>query len=271
MLKKTSNNESNSLKTFYLYAVLVIVIIVISLVVKGFLLFQQNKFDPSHHFILAITKQGMVKEIIAFHPQTPSIAVLLIQDKNIAYSTLAKNYGISADGYIQRDDISAPSTDITGLLWSSLVRSAMIQTDLTIFDTMRLMLLSKSVPTNNKAVETIMLAKLSAAQSTLMDQSLTDQDIATESISIQIVNATGVSGVGLRLGKVLTSLGANVVDISTSQKVQSKSTIAYFGERSYTLQRLEKMLAITATQFSKQQIANIVITIGSDKQNTTAF
>lgn len=271
MVKRIDQHHSKSLKTFYLYAAVVFVFICIALLVKSFLLFHQSKFDHAHQFTLAVTKQGMVREVISFHPQTPALAILLIEDKSIPYDTLAKNYGISTDGYMQRDDRESFGSDVTGLLWSSLLRSAMLQTNLTVFDITRLMLLSKNVTTNNKAVDKIILTKQSMTKNALIVQSLTDQDIATENISIQIINATDVTGMGQRLGRVLTSLGANVVDISTAPHTQSKSTIAYFGDDSYTLQRLQKLLVIFPTKFNQQKIANIIITIGTDKQQTTAF
>jgi hypothetical protein len=115
------------------------------------------------------------------------------------------------------------------------------------------------------------LSHESTSNNSLITQTLTDTDIASESVSIQIINATNISGVGQRLGKVLTNMGANVVDVSSAQTMQKKTTIAYYGEQSYTLGRLQKILAVKATKLTRQPIANIVITIGTDKNNTIIF
>jgi hypothetical protein len=270
-MKKTAPTESKSLKTFFLYVFIVIIIVCVSLVIKGIFIIQQSKFDSSHDFILAITKQEKVKQVIAFHPEVPALSVLTIQDANIPYWELSKNYGITPDGYIQVSDDTNIGTDITTLMWSTLLHTADWQCNITIFDKIRLMLLSKAVTTNNKTVETISLLSQDPSVGTTVTNALTDQSIADENISIQIINATEITGFGQRLSRVLTNIGANVVDVSTAQNIQDKSTIQYYGDSSYTVDRLQKLLGIQATQITKQPIANIVITLGTDKRNTTAF
>ena len=269
--KSAEPNQSKSLKTFYLYSVLVVLVICISLVVKGFLLFQQNVFDPSHQFTLAVLHEGTVKEIISFNPEIPSIAVLKVTDKKISYKTLAQDYGITSEGYMQIDNTIPLTSDITALMWSTVLHTGMLDTNLTPFDAVRLFLVSKNVATNNEDTNAITLSHTSTINNSLITQTLTDTDIASESVSIQIINATNISGVGQRLGKVLTNMGANVVDVSSAQSIQSKTTIAYYGGQSYTLDRLQKLLAVQPTQLTRQPIANIVITIGTDQKNTTVF
>ena len=77
---------------------------------------------------------------------------------------------------------------------------------------------------------------------TIVSTALTDQDISSENITIQVINATNVTGLAQRLGRVLTNLGADVVDVSSAQNNQAKSTIMYFGNDSYTLDWLQKYL-----------------------------
>jgi LytR cell envelope-related transcriptional attenuator len=272
-MKNAASYTSKSLRTFYLYIVIVIVVILVALVVKGFYVIQQSKFDPAHHFTLAITEKNNVKEIISFHPQIPAVSELVIQNKNIIYNQLAKNYGIITDGYIQVDPTSNSSTDISSLLWYSIIHSANEQCNLTIFDKVRLLLLVKNITTNNKMVEDITLSQSFATPETniTLINALTDQEIATENVSIQIINATNVSGLGQRLGRVLTNLGANVIDISNAQKYQKKTTITYFGNESYTLDRIQKLLDAPINKTDKQPIADIIVTIGKDKTNTGLF
>lgn len=267
---KKAVHESKSLKTFYIYAILVLILIVISMAIKGFFIIEQSKFDPSHQFTLAVISQNNVKEIISFQPQNPSIAILDITDNGLPYGTLAKNYGIAADGYIQGIDLS-PSNDTTSLLWASIIHTATWHSDLTIVDKIRLLLVSKNVINSNKTNTDVSLVNQNAETNTVIANALTDQDLASENISIQIINATGVSGLGQRLGRVLTNMGADVVDVSTAQNSQEHSTLAYYGNESYTLKRLEKIFGVTATKFSRQQIADIIITIGNDRKEKQKF
>ena len=271
MKKKITSQQSHnkSLKTFYQYALLVLLLILGSLVVRVVFIWQQNLYNPGHHFTVAIVRQGLAKEIISFNPAIPSISVLKIQDAHVAYSTLAKQYGITADAYITSTENSLPS--VSTLLGATAFHGNGVQTNMTFFDSIRLLLLAKNVTANNKITDTIKLAKSNSATNTVIARALTDPDISRESISIQIINATDVSGMGQRLGRVLTNMGANVVDVSTARETQQMTTIAYFGNESYTLQRLEKLLHVKASLLTKQQIANIVITIGENDRDTTTF
>jgi LytR cell envelope-related transcriptional attenuator len=270
-MKNAAQRSNKSLKTFYLYTIFVLLIIGIALLIKGFYIIQQSKFDASHLFTIAITEQNNVKEIISFHPQTPAVSVLTIQNKDVRYSFLPKEYGIITDGYIQVDKNENNLSDASALLWSSVIHSATWQSNLTLFDKIRLLFLIKNITTNNRIIENITLTSQGSPQNITLINALTDQDLAAENISIQIINATNVSGLGQRLARVLTNLGANVIDISNAQNNQKKTTIAYYGNKSYTLNRIQKLLDDPVNKLYKQPIADIVITIGADKANTEDF
>lgn len=92
MKRKSVEKESKSLKTFYLYAALVFLVIVIALCIKLVFIFYASKFDAVHHFTVAITKEQQVKQIISFSPQIPSLAVLNVKDKGVSYASLGSNY-----------------------------------------------------------------------------------------------------------------------------------------------------------------------------------
>ncbi len=271
MKKKVSPHDNKSLKTFYLYALLVLSFIFISLVIKIIFIYQQSRFDPAHDFTLAVIQQKKVKEIAAFHPEISAVSVLVIHDNNISSDTLAKNYGIAIDGYVITQEGDAVGTDMATFLWSSLLNTTLWQSNLTALDKIRLLILAKNVSTNNRTLEQITLSEQTPDINTLIATALTDQDLASENISIQIINATGVSGLGQRLGKVLTNRGANIVDVSSAQNTQRTTTMAYYGNESYTGDRLQKYLGLTATKLHKQTIADIVITIGNDKKRTREF
>lgn len=270
-MKKTAPTESKSLKTFYLYVVFVIVLILVALLVKGFFIIRDSRFDSSHDFTLAVIQQQNVKEIVAFHPQVPSISVLVMQDTNDSYKNLAKEYGITTDGYVQSGSDSNLNSEMTSFMWQSVLHTESWPSNLTIFDKIRLMLLSKGITTNNKIVEKISLHNQTPQETTTITTALTDQEIADENISVQIINATDITGFGQRFSRVLTNMGANIVDVSTSQDTQKRTTIEYFGDPSYTVKRLEKLLGVTATKITTQPIANIVVILGEDKRITTEF
>ncbi len=272
MKRKTVQKEtSKSLKTFYLYAVLVFLAIGISLFIKLIFVIQSSKYDGHHHFTIAFTKDQKVKEVISFSPQVPSLAVLKIKDNNISINSLTKDHGIAADAQVEVNGTVTLGQDTTATLWESTRSYTSIKTDATLIDLMRLTLLSRDIISNNKVVRDINLNENKPENNTLIARALNDPTISSENVSIQIINASNVSGLGQRLGKVFTNMGANVVEVSTSHTPQLTSKVQYFGERSYTLEQIEKYLEYPVSQLNRQPIADIVIILGEDMKNTRKF
>jgi hypothetical protein len=271
MRRKTVQNESKSLKTFYLYSVFVAAIIIIALLIKLLFVIQASKFDGRHHFTVAVTKEQKVKEIIAFSPQVPSVAVLRVQDDNVTFTSLGRNYGIAADVQLEVNNAVPLNQDVTSTMWSSVQHYTSVQTDATIIDLIRLALLSRDIISNNKVIREISLQTNKPENSTLIARALNDPTISSESVSIQVINASNISGAGQRLSSILTNMGANVVEVSTSHTPQAKSQIQYFGERSYTNEQVEQYLEFPVSELSRQPIADIVIILGEDIRNTRKF
>ena len=94
-----------------------------------------------------------------------------------------------------------------------------------------------------------------------------DDEISLENISIQVINASSISGLGKRLETDLSRLGANVISVNTSQKKVATSSIQYFGEKTYTSKKLENILKFVTKKLTEKQIADIVIVIGEDSKN----
>lgn len=271
MKRKTVQKESKSLKTFYLYSLLVFLLIGISLFLKLIFVIQSSKFDGNHHFTVVVTKDQRVNEIISFSPQVPSLAVLRVKDENVPYSSLGVNHGISSDVQLEVDKAAVLHQDVATTMWNAVTNYNAIKTDATIVDLVRLTLLSREIISNNRVIRDITLNDDKAANNTLIARALNDPSISSESISIKIINASTVSGNAQRLGRVLTNMGANVVEVSTSRSVLDKSKIQYFGERSYTNEKIEQYLGYPVTKLDKQEIADIVIILGEDTKNTKKF
>lgn len=271
MRRKATPKESKSLKTFYFYAISVFVVIAIALFIKLVFVVQSSKYDGKHHFTLIVTKNQQVKEILAFSPQVPSLSVLRVRDENIAHISLGKEYGIAYDAQLEVKDSVSLKQETTATLWEALRNYTTISTDATFIDFIRLGLLSREILSSNKVIRDISLKDDSVEKTTLIARALNDPTISSENISIQIINASNVSGAAERLGRVLTNMGANVVDVSTSHTPLEKSEIQYFGERSYTNEQIENYLDFPASEVKEQPIADIIILLGEDIKNTRKF
>lgn len=271
MKHKSAPKQNSSLRTFYLYIGIVIFVICVSMVVKLVAVFLQSKFDGTHHFTLVVTKQQNVKEIIAVSPQIPSLEVLTVNDSNIKFSALGKEYGILADARLEVGDAVPISRDAGVTLWQAALHYPQVKTDTTLIDLLRLTYLSKGIISSNVVIRDITLAIDNAENNTLIARALNDPTLSSENVSIQIVNASDVSGIGQRLGRVLTNMGANVVEVSTSHDIQPKSQITYFGDKSYTLEEIQRLTGYPVSTIQRQTIANIVIILGQDSERTDKF
>lgn len=95
----------------------------------------------------------------------------------------------------------------------------------------------------------------------LISLTFTDPAIRRENQSIQIVNASSTYGLGAKLANLITNIGGTVVLVSTGEVV-SKSQIAYYGKRTYTVDKLSEILGIPAKETNSKGVADVIITIG---------
>jgi hypothetical protein len=132
---------------------------------------------------------------------------------------------------------------------------------------------AKNLPPNKLVIKKLSSSELidDPLLRKLLIEFFSDDLVATENMSIQIVNAAGTSGIAQRLERVLLLKGANVVAVTTAVKKEQRSKIKYFGQESYTLGKVSKLLGYQLEELPKETIANIVIVIGEDSKNTTLY
>jgi hypothetical protein len=275
MRKKVDHpHDGKSLKTLFIYAAVVVVLILASLAWKAFLIFQQSKFS-NQHFTLALSQNEKVKELVVFNPADESMSVLQLTDEKINLKDLAKQTGISTDGQISSNDTSEDviRDSVSETLLFFAFRYPTLQKNITILDTVRLSFYAKNLPPNKLVIKKLSSSELidDPLLRKLLIEFFSDDLVATENMSIQIVNAAGTSGIAQRLERVLLLKGANVVAVTTAVKKEQRSKIKYFGQESYTLGKVSKLLGYQLEELPKETIANIVIVIGEDSKNTTLY
>jgi hypothetical protein len=269
--KSISEYDGKSLKTFILYATVVLLFILISLSIKFFFIVKASKFDGKHQLVLSVAEAGKVREVIAFKPAIQSLSVLKIKDSKIEQSKLGKTLGILPDATLQISGDTPFDEDVAKLLSEKFFHYQSIKTDMTLFDIARLIFLEKNIQANNRVVKEIKLPQDNSSVDKIIGSFFVDEILSTENITVQIVNATEVPGIGSRLERILSNIGANVVDVSTSAGREQKSQIKYFGKETYTVQKLQKALGFPLVKIDKEQIANIVVVIGEDSVRDSKF
>ena len=100
---------------------------------------------------------------------------------------------------------------------------------------------------------------------------VSDAFIEKDKQTIQIINATNVSGLGNRLAKLVTNMGGDVIIVATGNIPRKKSVISYIDKKTYTVERLEKVLGYEVVKTTEDAISDITIVIGEDKINSTPF
>lgn len=275
MRKKVDHpHDGKSLKTVIIYAAIVAILIAASLTWKAVLIVQQSKFT-NQHFTLALSQNETVKELLVFDPADESMSVLRLADSKIKLNELVKQTGIATDGYINVNDTSSGiiNDNISETLLSLALRYPSLQKNVTIFDAFRLSIYARNLPPNKLVIKEVSSSEL--LEDPLLRKTLiaffSDDIVATENISIQVINAAGISGIAQRLERVLLYSGANVVSVTTASKKERQSKIKYFGEETYTLGKVQNFLGFQSEILQKKTIADIVIIIGEDSKNTTVF
>jgi hypothetical protein len=270
--KKTivHTEHSGSLKTFFLYAALVFIILLIAIGIRAYFIFKHNKFH-GNYFSLIVAQNNQVKELVAYNPTDDTLSIAEIDGQNIPLDRTGRQLGFIADGHISLRDDQTVTEDVNKVLSYGVMHMHDIRTDLTIFDLIRLAIHTKNISPANITEKKITLPKDDHTIDTALSSLLTDSKLASENTSVQIVNASEVSGLGIRLERVLANLGANVVSVTTARDPQTKSQIQYYGEETYALQSIKSMLPFTVSKLTHEPIADIVITLGKDSAETNKF
>jgi len=267
-MKKSASQENKGLKTFFVFTGIVLFFILISLTVKAFFVIKESKFDGRHHFTITITKEAKIKKIIVFNPPQSKTTTVDLQGDGVEEQSLNQLLGFIPDATIDTDKNFEMDSDTPGLMRKFGLKYASIKTDLTLLDIIKLVIASHK--TSNDQTQ-IAIQNNNYENKSSIKNLFIDDEISSEDITVQVINATGTSGMGRRLENVLVNLGCNVISVTTSQKTVKNSQIQYFGEKPYTLEKIGRLLKFDTVKIDKKQIADIVVIIGEDAKSSASF
>ncbi|MBP9719008.1 MAG: LytR C-terminal domain-containing protein [Candidatus Levybacteria bacterium] len=250
------SKKSQSMRIVGLFCLAVGILVCVSLFFKFATVIAKSTFDGQHRF--TILQRGNPVRFYSFAPDSNTISVLDVVTES---KTPEKLIAIPVDTAINDMEYHPDSTEVEEYLRHVFFSINGLQTNMTALDVFRLWLFSRSVHANDIIVEKIEdISKFGRLNAKLFS----DETIIQEDKSIQIINATGVVGVGNDFSEQLSTIGGNVISVTTARKIVPKTIIQYYGESSYTLQKIEKMLHKKATSLQKQGISDIIIILGKD-------
>lgn len=257
MGRKRSADKKSNLKPVYYFALLFFFIVTISLIFKTVDTFKKSKFDGSNRFTLALKNNNEVK-FLTVSPKDNTLGVLNV--KKVSKEEF-ENASIPRDAIAEK--VTNSENPKSSLSWM-LKNYRKIDTDLTIVDLIRLNLFARGV--DDDSIKNTSIDNLSDSDlDKILQTFFIDPSIVDEKMTIQITNSSNIAGLGNELASYLSSLGANVILVNTSQSEELESKI-YHKDTSYTLDKVSEILDIEPEVKDVNSISDITIIIGKDKE-----
>jgi len=268
MRKKGAKIEKHNTKIAIAFIIFVIAIVLTSLIFKAIAVVSQSKFDGSNRFTISVSNDKNL-EVVSFSPNKHSISILKL-DKDIKNLKVERFLKIPIDGFV-RGSFLKTDKDVASLMSSVFFGFKDIKTNLNFVDILRLILASRTTPANNLLVYNITSSMEEQKVDKIVTELFSDDEIERENQTVEIINTTSVTGLGGRLARLITNMGGKVVQVSTENNSQKNSYVLYNGKKTYTVEKLNKVLGFKTTQIEKQSIADIRVVLGEDSKNPVSF
>lgn len=269
MRKKNTQPSTNhrSMKILLLFCVVVVILIGISLSVRFLSTVKNSKFDGKHRLTLLVKQSDKVAEILSFEPQAKSITRVVINSP-AKLPNIGKHFGIVIDG-VQDDPSYEPTdNDLKGRLFRYSTK--ITGNGLTNYDYLRLYFFANSLQSND-IQEKRYTSLPETDQLVDLTELFYDATLRDEKIPIEIINASGVTGRGTALERVMSNLGANVVQVTTAPKDEVHSSIQYIDGELHTTKRIINILGFPAKKSVGDELSDIIIVIGKESVNHPVF
>jgi len=266
-MKKQKESALSNTKIAIVFFAFLIFIIGISLVFKVVAVIRQGQFDDSKRFTLAIN-DGKSTEVMSLSPGLKNIVIFKLND-NVRPAEAGVLLEIPIDGFIAFESLDLnQKTD--SLFIKTILNYTGLKTNLTIIDLFKLVLFTRTIPESSIDVKTVGDAS-GLELDKIVGHLASDTFIEKDNQTIQIINGTDVNGLGNKLARVVTNMGGDVIIVATGNKPRKKSVIQYIDKKTYTVERLQKVLGYEVVEETDNAISDITIIIGEDKINSFPF
>lgn len=275
MKRRKKKTEKNTLSLALLFVVLVGFLVVLSFSIRLITIARKSVFDGKHRFTIALVGSGgesgkKESMLLSVAPSTETVTVLRVS--GLSAKEDESFFKIPVDGIVESPSVDSSAlnekSQVDMLFARLLVGFGERTTTLTPVDILRALVYVKSVPAQNTTFETF--EKSATADQGLQDKFVfrlfADADIIREKQSIAIVNAAGVVGLGSALSRMITNIGGNVVSLSNASANQKKTSVRYYGTKSYTAERIARIVEVVPEPLEKIDIADIMIVLGENNR-----
>ncbi|MDO8620767.1 MAG: LytR C-terminal domain-containing protein [Candidatus Levybacteria bacterium] len=271
MRRKKTDSGFGRAKVAIFFAVFVILVVLFSLIFKVLKIVEQSKFDNYHRFTISVANNRKT-EVISFLPSDKKIWVIKIDGdlQSNSQNDLNRFLEITTDARVENSSLNLDN-EVPVLMSSVLTGFGNFKTDLTIIDAFRLFLFSKTIPKDFIGTKNISTSLQSLEVDKTISSLFADAELVKDIKTIEITNAADVPNLGGRLARLITNMGGNVVLITTDNAVGKESSIFYTGKKTYTVDRLSRILGFKSVESQNLGIADIKIVIGTDSLPKLVF
>jgi len=268
MVKQKKSALSNT-KIAIVFFVFLAFFVGISLIFKVITLIRASQFDDSKRFTFSISNSKNV-EVVSLSPSSKEIVVFKLNDATPP-AEAGRLLEIPIDGFIASDSLDL-SQKVNSLFMKAIFSYNKLKTNITIIDLLRIAMLARAIPESAISVKVIGGAVTNNLElDKIVGRLVSEDQIEKDNQTIQIVNATDVGGLGNRLARLITNMGGDVIIVVTGNSPRKKSTISYIDKKTYTIERLQKVLGYEVVREVGNAISDITILIGEDGINSAPF
>ncbi|MGH7245439.1 MAG: hypothetical protein ACREGI_00720, partial [Candidatus Levyibacteriota bacterium] len=181
--KKNFEENTKTLKIALIFGVVLVFLIGISLCIKGVLLLKKSKFDGQHQIIILV-KQPTKQTVLNISPDTKSVAIVTFTGTQ--NRQLSDSFPLPIDATINDAfTVTNPSSFGNYLLF----HAALLHTNLTIVDIIKLFFLLQTIPNNNVTTATFSLPLSIVDTDKKIPSLFTDNTLYQDGMTVAIVNA----------------------------------------------------------------------------------
>ena len=244
-MSKRKTSENLKLAIFFFFFVGGIVFL--SLIFRGIFLLKESKFDGSSHFTLQVSNQ-----FISFSPRNSTVGILSV--RNISTREIPVDAKIVSSVEISSDNLKPA---LFGLMFD-----LKNQKEINFVDILRLYLYTQTVKENSILQKELTDKTDKREVETILSIFFADPKTLEEKLNIEIINAIDVSGHGNRIANLVSSMGGNVILVSSGD-IKKESTVQYTQD-SYTTHKISQVLKVRKEKLPKKMVADVTIVIGED-------
>ncbi len=271
---KKNQHPKKTVRFALLFFAFIFLVVVGSFIIKGVGVVQASLFDGQHRFTILLKSEKEPQNVLlSFSPNDMTASVLRIYEKQVlSPQELGVFFGIPIDAVVSfGNNYSLQENDISTLFQYIVFRQDNVKTNMTFLDAVRLWMFVDKIPAHKFYEKKYIFSSNSINDQdageldTLVLSLFADSAVIEEKKSVHIINSSGVSGLGNRIARIVTNMGGNVVAVSTGDSVLPVSEIIYSDQKSYTLEKLQRIFRSKAVNTQKQVISDIVVIVGKDK------